>query len=412
MSRHIVVFMGTRPEAIKLAPVVALLREHADFRCTVVATGQHREMLQQVTDQFGIDVDVRLDVMQPNQTLAGLTARLMTAIDDWLSTAHVDMALVQGDTTTVLVAALACFYRRIPIGHVEAGLRTGNVWSPFPEEANRRLAAPLVSLHFAPTESARAALLREHVPDDLIAVTGNTVIDALLIETATQQRDAEIRGAIDRDLAALLGADWSTRPFVLVTGHRRENFGQGFDEICAGIARLAAAFPAHQFVYPVHLNPNVRAHVRHLGDLPNVRLIPPQGYRHFVALLARCHLVLTDSGGVQEEAPTLGKPVLVMREETERSEGITAGTARLIGANADAIVTQVSELLTDPAAYATMASAANPYGDGRAAQRIIDRLRLHFAAAGAGAERSPGRPLAEVQVVERDGLPGDRQFVG
>ena len=380
MNRHVVVFMGTRPEAIKLAPVVALLRQQADFTCTVVATGQHREMLQQVTDQFGIAVDAHLDVMQPNQTLAGLTARLMTAIDGWLATTPVDMALVQGDTTTVLVAALACFYRRIPIGHVEAGLRTGNIWSPFPEEANRRLAAPLVSLHFAPTESARAALLREHVPDHLIAVTGNTVIDALLIETATQARDAEVRRAIDRDLTALLGADWQTRPFVLVTGHRRENFGPGFDEICAGIARLAAAFPAHQFVYPVHLNPNVRAHVQHLGELPNVRLIPPQGYRPFVALLARCQLVLTDSGGVQEEGPTLGKPVLVMRDQTERPEGVEAGTARLVGANADAIVAHVTTLLTDPGSYAAMASATNPYGDGHAAQRIIERMRQHFAA--------------------------------
>ena len=380
MSRHVVVFMGTRPEAIKLAPVVALLRQQADFTCTVVSTGQHREMLQQVTDQFGIAVDAHLDVMQPNQTLAGLTARLMTAIDGWLATTPVDMALVQGDTTTVLVAALACFYRRIPIGHVEAGLRTGNVWSPFPEEANRRLAAPLVALHFAPTESARAALLREHVPDGLIAVTGNTVIDALLIETATQARDAEVRRAIDRDLTALLGADWQTRPFVLVTGHRRENFGPGFDEICAGIARLAAAFPAHQFVYPVHLNPNVRAHVQHLGALPNVRLIPPQGYRPFVALLARCQLVLTDSGGVQEEGPTLGKPVLVMRDQTERPEGVEAGTARLVGAKADAIVAHVTTLLTDPVSYAAMASATNPYGDGHAAQRIVERMRQHFAA--------------------------------
>lgn len=381
MSRpNVVVFMGTRPEAIKMAPVVAALRESDDFQCTVVATGQHREMFQQVTDQFGIAVDAHLDVMRDNQTLAGLTARLMTGIDGWLGDVNPAMALVQGDTTTVLVAALACFYRRIPIGHVEAGLRTGNIWSPFPEEANRRLATPLVSLHFAPTESARQALLAEQVPDAAIAVTGNTVIDALLMETAAQARNAAMRDAIHRDLAGHLGDDWATVPSVLVTGHRRENFGQGFDEICGGIARLAARFGDHRFVYPVHLNPNVQAHVREaLGGLDNVRLIPPQGYRHFVALLSHCRLVLTDSGGVQEEAPTLGKPVLVMRDTTERPEGVTAGTARLVGANADTIVAEATTLLTDVSAYESMASAVNPYGDGRAAGRIVERMRRHLA---------------------------------
>ncbi len=382
-ARRILVFMGTRPEAIKLAPVVSALRQSDDFTCTVVATGQHQEMFRQVTDQFGIAVDAHLDVMRPNQTLAGLTARLMTAVDDWLGSAAPDLALVQGDTTTVLVSALACFYRRIPIGHVEAGLRTGNIWSPFPEEANRRLATPLVSLHFAPTDSARQALLAEQVPDAAISVTGNTVIDALFMETAVQERDAAVRAAIDRDLTGLLGSGWAAGPFVLVTGHRRENFGAGFDEICGGIARLASAFPDHRFVYPVHLNPNVREHVSRLLDaLPNVQLIPPQGYRHFVALLARCRLVLTDSGGVQEEAPSLGKPVLVMRDTTERPEGVTAGTARLIGARADAIVEHASRLLTDEAAYAAMASARNPYGDGHAAARILDHIRRHFATSG------------------------------
>ncbi len=383
-TRSVLVFMGTRPEAIKLAPVVAALRASEDFTCTVIATGQHQEMFRQVTDQFGIAVDAHLDVMRPNQTLAGLTARLMTAIDDWLGTANPDLALVQGDTTTVLVSALACFYRRIPIGHVEAGLRTGNIWSPFPEEVNRRLATPLVTLHFAPTESARDALLREHVPAPSIAVTGNTVVDALLMEMSTQANDEAIRCGIERDLASLLGPGWTDGPFVLITGHRRENFGQGFDEICHGIARLAHAFPDHRFVYPVHLNPNVKDHVnRLLGGLPNVRLIPPQGYRHFVALLSRCRLVLTDSGGVQEEAPSLGKPVLVMRDTTERPEGVTAGTARLIGARADAIVSHATHLLTDAGAYEAMAAAKNPYGDGRAAGRIVDGIRRYFAAAGA-----------------------------
>ena len=379
-KRHVAVFMGTRPEAIKLAPVVAALRQHEGFACSVVATGQHQEMLRQVTDQFGIDLDGHFDVMRPNQTLAGLTARLMTAIDAWLEQARPDMALVQGDTTTVLVAALACFYRRIPIGHVEAGLRTGDIWSPFPEEANRRLATPLVSLHFAPTTAAAEALRREGVPDAAIDVTGNTVIDALLIETA-RQRQPDVRGAIDRELGALVAADWATVPYVLVTGHRRENFGAGFDEICAGIARLATTFPDHRFIYPVHLNPNVQGPVhQRLGSLPNVHLIEPQNYRQFVALLSHCRLVLTDSGGVQEEAPSLGKPVLVMRDTTERPEGIAAGTARLIGARAEAIVEAASRLLSDRIAYEQMASAANPYGDGQAAPRIVARLHAYFAA--------------------------------
>lgn len=378
--RRIAVFMGTRPEAIKLAPVVTAFRQSPDFACSVVATGQHNEMFRQVAEQFAIEVDAQLDVMRPNQTLGGLTARLMTGIDGWLDTHTPDLALVQGDTTTVLTATLACFYRRIPVGHVEAGLRTGNIWSPFPEEANRKLATPLVTLHFAPTEAARQALLREGVPGSTVEVTGNTVIDALLMETKTQETDASVRDSIARDITALLGSDWDRSPFVLITGHRRENFGAGFDEICAGIARLAQRFPSHRFVYPVHLNPNVKEHVnRLLGGLSNVRLVAPQGYRTFVALLARCQLVLTDSGGVQEEAPTLGKPVLVMRDTTERPEGVEAGTAILVGARADDIVTCATRLLTEPDAYAAMAEARNPYGDGMASRRIVERTRRYFS---------------------------------
>ncbi len=380
MKKRILVFMGTRPEAIKLAPVVAELRKWGDLSCTVVATGQHREMFRQVADQFGFKVDADLEVMRPNQTLAMLTARLMEGIDRWLDTEHPDLALVQGDTTTVLVAALACFYRRIPIGHVEAGLRTGNIWSPFPEEVNRRLATPLVSLHFAPTASARAALLREGVPESTIEVTGNTVIDALLMEVALQQADARLRAEVDGGLAALLGSDWGDVPYVLITGHRRENFGEGFDQICEAIATLARRFPEYRFVYPVHLNPNVQQHVtRVLGDTPTVRLIAPQGYRSFVRLMSRCRLVLTDSGGVQEEAPSLGKPVLVMRDTTERPEGIDAGTALLTGARARNIVEHATRLLTDARTYQAMATAKNPYGDGHAAERIVERIRKEFA---------------------------------
>ncbi len=374
--KRIVTFMGTRPEAIKLAPVVQALRGSSDFDCTVVATGQHKEMFRQVTDQFGIGVDVDLDVMRPNQTLAGLTARLMEGIDPILERMKPDMALVQGDTTTVLVAALACFYRRLPIGHVEAGLRTGNIWSPFPEEANRRLVTPLVSLHFAPTESARAALLREGVDPPAVSVTGNTVIDALLSEVQLQQNDSGVRDAVGRELGALLGTRWPSAPTVLITGHRRENLGDGLQQICEAIGVLAERFPDHQFVYPVHLNPNVKGHVnRLLGGRENVHLIPPQGYRNFVALMAQCRLVFTDSGGVQEEAPSLGKPVLVMRDTTERPEGVEAGTALLIGPNADAIIEHASRLLSQREAYERMATAKNPYGDGRASGRIVETMR-------------------------------------
>jgi UDP-N-acetylglucosamine 2-epimerase (non-hydrolysing) len=377
--RTIAVFMGTRPEGIKMAPVVAALKRSEDFQCRVIATGQHREMFQQVADQFGFTVDVDLAVMRPHQTLAGLTARLMEKIDGWLESGHPDMALVQGDTTTVLVAALACFYRRIPIGHVEAGLRTGNIWSPFPEEVNRRLASPIVSLHFAPTASAKAALIREGVLEASIEVTGNTVVDALFMEIAQQERPA-VRSEIDRSLSALLGPDWAEVPFILITGHRRENFGEGIRQICEAITILARRYPDHRFVYPVHLNPEVKGHVdRLLGGLPNVRLIAPQGYRSFVALMVRCRVILTDSGGVQEEAPSLGKPVLVMRDTTERPEGLEAGTALLTGPHASSIVEHTSRLLDDRDAYQAMASATNPYGDGHAAERIVIRVRRHLA---------------------------------
>ncbi len=400
-KRNILVFMGTRPEAVKLAPVVAALRGSSDFNCTVVATGQHKEMFRQVADTFGFVVDADLDVMRPNQTLAGLTARLLHGIDGWLETAQPDMALVQGDTTTVLAASLACFYRRIPIGHVEAGLRTGNIWSPFPEEANRKLATPLVSLHFAPTDAARAALLHESVPEETISVTGNTVIDALRIEVARQKADPAIRAGIDAELSQALGADWAQVPFVLITGHRRENFGDGIAQICQAIATLAEKFPDHRFVYPVHLNPNVLTHVNQLlGGLPNVRLIAPQNYRNFVALMARCRLVLTDSGGVQEEAPSLGKPVLVMRDTTERPEGVTAGTALLTGPNAPAIVEHAVRLLTDEAAYRSMATARNPYGDGHAAEAIVERMRRYFAGDAATTTTSPALQPALMELAK------------
>ncbi len=361
-----------------MAPVVMALRGSDDIECAVVATGQHREMFQQVADQFGFSVDADLAAMRPHQTLAGLTARLMEGIDRWLEHGRPDLALVQGDTTTVLVAALACFYRRIPVGHVEAGLRTGDIWSPFPEEVNRRLASPIVTLHFAPTQLAKDALLREGVPEANIEVTGNTVIDALYLELANQQRPTT-RAEVETELRSLLGRRWLDVPFVLITGHRRENFGEGIRQICEAIATLAERYPDHLFVYPVHLNPNVKVNVeRLLHGLPNVRLVAPQGYRTFVALMARCRLVLTDSGGVQEEAPSLGKPVLVMRDTTERPEGVAAGTALLTGPRAENIVMRTSRLLNEPEAYSAMANAINPYGDGHAAERILTRVRRYL----------------------------------
>lgn len=368
------VFMGTRPEAIKMAPVVAALKRHDGLRCRVVGTGQHREMFHQVAAELGFTVDVDLDTMQPNQTLAGLTARLMQKIDGWLEGNHPDIALVQGDTTTVFVAALACFYRRIPVGHVEAGLRTPSILTPFPEELNRRLASRIVALHFAPTRSAQAALLREGVAQEDIEVTGNTVVDALFMERA-RQAEPGMRASIEASLSGVIGSDWSARPFVLITGHRRESFGEGFEQICRAIRALALRYPDYRFVYPVHLNPNVQQPVRRLlNGIANITLIAPQGYRNFVALMSRCKLILTDSGGVQEEAPSLGKPVLVMRDTTERPEGVAAGTALLVGASETSIVENTIRLLDDTRAYDAMANAVNPYGDGHAAERIVTRI--------------------------------------
>ncbi|MEM6331633.1 MAG: UDP-N-acetylglucosamine 2-epimerase (non-hydrolyzing), partial [Planctomycetota bacterium] len=333
----------------------------------------------------GIRVDRDLAVMRPDQSLAGLTGRLVTAIDDVLTATEPDMVIVQGDTTTVLAGALAAFYRRAPIAHVEAGLRTGDLASPFPEEANRKLTTTLASLHFAPTGRARENLLAEGVDAAAVHVTGNTVIDALQMEVA-RQRDPAVRGTLTARLTQQAGADLTERRLVLVTGHRRENFGAGFEQICDALARLAATHRDTLFVYPVHLNPRVKdvVHTR-LGEAENIRLIGPQPYSEFVALLGMSTLVLTDSGGVQEEAPSLGKPVLVMRDTTERPEGVDAGTVRLVGPVAEAIVAHTGRLLDDPAAYHAMAEAANPYGDGHASQRIVAALHGFFAGGGASA---------------------------
>jgi UDP-N-acetylglucosamine 2-epimerase (non-hydrolysing) len=377
----VAVFMGTRPEAIKMAPVIKALEANPDLEPIVVSTGQHKEMLKQVVDLFDLKVDHDLEVMQPNQTLASLTSRLMARIDTVFDKIQPDFALVQGDTTTVLVAALACFYRRIPIGHVEAGLRTGNIYSPFPEEANRKLATPLVTLHFPPTAFGQKNLIDEGIDDGSIFVTGNTVIDALHLEVE-RQKDPGLKKQIRADLASEIGDDWDQSPYVLITGHRRENFGGGFEQICDALVLLADKYPGHNFIYPVHLNPNVQTIVHEkLGGRPNIRLTGPKDYRLFVALMNASHIVLTDSGGVQEEAPGLGKPVLVMRDTTERPEGVDAGTVQLIGANRDKIVAHVSELIDDPAAYRRMSEAQNPYGDGQASPRICRAIREYLAGA-------------------------------
>lgn len=375
-STRIAVFMGTRPEAIKMAPVIRALSAAPDFEPIVINTGQHREMLDQVARLFELEVHHDLAIMRPDQQLADLTARLLVACDELLRKVKPSLALVQGDTTTVLAASLSCFYQRIAVGHVEAGLRTGDRWSPFPEEMNRTLASRLCSLHFAPTELSKQNLLAEGIPEAQISVTGNTVIDALHAEVE-RQRSPAVQGQIRESLARALGSPLSPRPFVLITGHRRENFGHGFEQICAALATLASRFQDHDFIYPVHLNPNVQGPVHaQLGSTPNIKLIGPQPYSEFVALMHACRIVLTDSGGIQEEAPSLGKPVLVMRDTTERPEGVQAGTVRLVAPKAERLIEEVSRLLTDRNAYDAMALAANPYGDGKAAERIVERLRV------------------------------------
>lgn len=366
MKRRISFIFGTRPEAIKLSPVILAMKGHPDLEPHVCVTGQHREMLDQVLEVFGVVPDVDLDLMLPNQTLGKLTARSISAIDAYLKEYKPDMVLVQGDTTTVFCAALCAFYHRIPVGHVEAGLRTWNKYSPFPEEINRVLATSLADLHFAPTNTSRDNLLREGVAPDRIFVTGNTVIDALhLALERVKANPPEIPGLPPEMMT-------NGHPLVLITGHRRESFGEGFRNICLAIAELAQRFPAAEFVYPVHLNPNVREPVFSLlGSITNVHLIDPLGYLPFVALMKRAKIILTDSGGVQEEAPSLGKPVLVMRDTTERPEAVEMGTVKLVSTNATAIVENVTTLLSDEVAYASMANTVNPYGDGNATDRIL-----------------------------------------
>ncbi|MGE3803664.1 MAG: non-hydrolyzing UDP-N-acetylglucosamine 2-epimerase [Gemmataceae bacterium] len=384
------VVFGTRPEAIKLAPVVLALRATLGVECRVCVTGQHRQMLDQVLEVFAIKPDVDLALMEPNQTLTRLTSRALEAVDHYLRDDKPDLVIVQGDTTTVFCAALASFYQRVPVAHVEAGLRTWDLQAPWPEEANRVLATRLGAIHFAPTETSRRNLLREGVAPESVHVTGNTVVDALLLAIEKVRATPPVIPKLPPSLQPATTGGGGPR-MVLITGHRRENFGMGLEAICSAIAELAQRFPAVHFVYALHLNPNVREPVRRLLGAPqartsNIHLIEPQPYLPFVGLMSRAHVILTDSGGVQEEAPSLGKPVLVMRETTERPEAVDAGTVRLVGTSQAKIVGEVSRLLADSEAYRTMARAHNPYGDGKATGRIvgacIDLLRARAAPRG------------------------------
>jgi UDP-N-acetylglucosamine 2-epimerase (non-hydrolysing) len=369
MPKTVLTIMGTRPEGIKLVPLVLELQKRSDqFRSVVCVTGQHREMLDQVLDAFSIEADYDLNLMAPNQTLAQVTARATAGLDEVFGKVKPDVAMVQGDTTTVLCGALVAHYHHVDVGHVEAGLRTGNKYSPFPEEMNRRLVGRLADLHFAPTQHAQQALLNEGVDPNTVFITGNTVIDTLLLtrDRVNQDIPDEVRS-----VESLINGN----KMVLVTGHRRESHGQGFENICQAIRTTADEQVDTSFVYPVHLNPNVQEPVnRILGEHKRIHLIKPLSYEPFVWLMNRATVVLTDSGGVQEEAPSLGKPVLVMRETTERPEGIEAGNAKLVGVSVDKIVGELTRLLTDATAREEMARIENPYGDGTASQQIADIL--------------------------------------
>jgi UDP-N-acetylglucosamine 2-epimerase (non-hydrolysing) len=369
LPARILVVFGTRPEAIKLFPVIHALKADPRFECVVCVSAQHRQMLDQVLEIAGIVPDHDLDVMQPDQTLDALTANLLTGLGKVMDMARPDRVIVQGDTATAMAGALAAYYRKLPVDHVEAGLRSGNIHHPWPEEVNRKIIGGMASLHFAPTETARNALVKENVDPARVHVTGNTVIDALHWVTAEIGRDPSLAAGL-----AELEARFAGKRIIGVTSHRRENFGEGMEQIATAIRRIAERSDT-AVIFPVHLNPNVRKVMNErLSGLDNVALIEPLDYPHFARLLAIAEIMLTDSGGVQEEAPALGKPVLVMRETTERPEGVAAGTAKLVGTSAKTIVSEISTLLDDKEAYEAMARAHNPFGDGQTSRRIVELL--------------------------------------
>lgn len=362
---------GTRPEAIKMAPLVHALAADERFESKCCVTAQHREMLDQVLELFKITPDYDLNLMKAGQTLPEVTSRILLELTPVLQEFKPDVVLVHGDTATTFAASLAAYYEQIPVGHVEAGLRTGNIYSPWPEEGNRKLTGSLTKYHLAPTENSKANLLKENVAAETISVTGNTVIDALLLVKQQIENDTDLSNTLAGQFPMLD----ESKKLILVTGHRRESFGGGFERICEALAQTAKAHPDCQILYPVHLNPNVQEPVKRiLKDLNNVHLIEPQQYLPFVYLMNRAHIILTDSGGIQEEAPSLGKPVLVMRDTTERPEAVDAGTVKLVGTNVTKITSALNELLTNDESYKTMSRAHNPYGDGKACQRICDIL--------------------------------------
>lgn len=375
MAIKVLSIFGTRPEAIKMAPLVKALNEADGIDAKVCVTAQHREMLDQVLDLFEIVPEYDLNIMKPGQSLYDVTTNILLGLKPILEEFKPDLVLVHGDTSTTLSASLAAFYQQIPVGHVEAGLRTGNLSSPWPEEGNRKLTGAITKLHFAPTQTSQQNLLNEAVSADDIVITGNTVIDALLQVVDKVKTDTALISTLKAKFPELD----ETKKLILVTGHRRESFGGGFERICEALVEIATAHPDTQILYPMHLNPNVREPVnRILKNVDNVHLIEPQDYLPFVYLMNQAHIIVTDSGGVQEEAPSLGKPVLVMRDTTERPEAVEAGTVKLVGTDKARIVSEVNNLLTNAEEYQSMSRAHNPYGDGKACERIVAKIKQHF----------------------------------
>ena len=375
MAIKVLSIFGTRPEAIKMAPLVKALNEADGIDAKVCVTAQHREMLDQVLDLFEIVPEYDLNIMKPGQSLYDVTTNILLGLKPILEEFKPDLVLVHGDTSTTLSASLAAFYQQIPVGHVEAGLRTGNLSSPWPEEGNRKLTGAITKLHFAPTQTSQQNLLNEAVSADDIVITGNTVIDALLQVVDKVKTDTALISTLKAKFPELD----ETKKLILVTGHRRESFGGGFERICEALVEIATAHPDTQILYPMHLNPNVREPVnRILKNVDNVHLIEPQDYLPFVYLMNQAHIIVTDSGGVQEEAPSLGKPVLVMRDTTERPEAVEAGTVKLVGTDKARIVNEVNNLLTNDQEYQSMSRAHNPYGDGKACERIVAKIKQHF----------------------------------
>lgn len=376
MKKRILIIFGTRPEAIKLAPLIKAFEKETIFDCRVCVTAQHREMLDQVLKIFDIKPDYDLNLMKPGQNLYEITSDVLFGVEKILNHFKPDLVLVHGDTTTTFAASLAAFYQKIKIGHVEAGLRTYNLYSPWPEEANRQITSVLATYHFAPTQLAKDNLLKENKYAQNIIVTGNTVIDALFIMLEKIKSNKSLKNQIVKELASNKFQIEKNKKIILVTGHRRESFGQGFINICEALGKIAYKNPNVDIVYPVHLNPNVQNPVKKmLSDIPNIYLMEPLSYEAFIYLMSQAYIIITDSGGIQEEAPSLGKPVLVMRETTERPEAVKAGTVKLVGTNVEKIIKGTQKLINDKQEYEKMSKAHNPYGDGKACERIIDFLK-------------------------------------